>query len=131
MHHLTSRHDELLADSILRKFSRRFMFLFNDVIILCSKKDSAEQFDVQQVGTTCATFLSDLVLMAAFLVQVLWATDLRIKHLSVFALESLARGGAASASATSNSTHSPAMTAAAMRPTCQTVCLFTALTFSV
>ncbi len=25
------------------------MFLFNDVIILCSKKDSAEVFDVQQV----------------------------------------------------------------------------------
>jgi hypothetical protein len=39
----------MVTDSILRKFSRRFMFLFNDVIILCSKKDSAEQFDVQQV----------------------------------------------------------------------------------
>jgi len=25
------------------------MFLFNDVIILCSKKDSAEMYDVQQV----------------------------------------------------------------------------------
>lgn len=55
------------------------MFLFNDVIILCSKKgDSAEHYDVQQV---------------------LWVQDLRLKHLSVYAHESAsnaARGAAAS-----------------------------------
>lgn len=37
------------TDSILRKFSKRFMFIFNDVIIVCSKKESAEFYEVQQV----------------------------------------------------------------------------------
>lgn len=36
-------------DKILRKVTRRFMFLFNDLIIITIKKDGAEMYEAQQV----------------------------------------------------------------------------------
>jgi len=41
------------SDSILRKFSKRYIILFSDVVLICSviRKDGVEYFDVQQVST--------------------------------------------------------------------------------
>lgn len=47
-------------DKILRKISRRFLFLFNDLLLITIKKDSVESYETQQM---------------------LWVKDLRIKHL--------------------------------------------------
>eukprot|EP01032_Pedospumella_encystans_P013468 gene13468-15505_t len=66
--------NKLEPDSILRKFSKRHLFIFSDVMIICSlgKKEGIDIFDVQHV---------------------LWAQDLRVKHLSVLSISDAASGG--------------------------------------
>ena len=46
-------------DKILRRSAKRFLFIFNDVMLITNKKDAAEIYEV---------------------LQVLWVKDLRIKH---------------------------------------------------
>ena len=46
--HFGTRADRF-ADKILRKVTRRFLFLFNDLIIITIKKDGAEMYEAQQV----------------------------------------------------------------------------------
>lgn len=40
-------------DKILRKISRKFLFLFNDLLLITTKKDSAELYEAQQVRNCC------------------------------------------------------------------------------
>lgn len=45
-------HNFLFLDKILRKFVKRFIFIFNDVILVTNKKEGAESYDVMQVFST-------------------------------------------------------------------------------
>jgi hypothetical protein len=37
-------------DNLIRKFSKRYLFIFNDVLLLTSKKESSEFYEVKQVN---------------------------------------------------------------------------------
>jgi hypothetical protein len=41
-----------ITDKILRKFVKRFLFVFNDVLLVTNKKDGVEQYDVMQVSSS-------------------------------------------------------------------------------
>ncbi len=82
-------------DKILRRITRRFLFLFNDLLLITTKKDREDSYEAQQVQLYAMSVLYFLGLMrlkshsncdprlflTLILFKVLYIKDLRIKHL--------------------------------------------------